>query len=348
MNPRSPKIAFLVLLAALMAAFCAMVRPFLLPALFAMLIAVICDPIYRFFFRLIGRWRYLASFIATVIVTVCVLAPLAIVVGVVIVNISGAIDFITSQLQGGQAASNLDAINAWLNAKRDSYAAFLPADINFREAMLSFLTSFGKAVYQYSPKVISATANVASGFMLMIVFIFVFFADGGRFYHAVFGLLPLADEHKSIIASEIRSVISATFLGQMATSLAQGLLIGIGFWIAGISNPLLWGIVAVGVTLVPVIGGPLMYVPAAAALFMGGETTRGLFLFLYGVGIVSMVDNIIKPLILRGKVDIHPLLLALSLIGGGLWLGASGIIIGPLVVVLMLAMLKIYQKEFIS
>jgi len=131
------------------------------------------------------------------------------------------------------------------------------------------------------------------------------------------------------------------------TACAQGLLIGIGYWIAGISNPAVWGALAIGVTLIPVIGGPVMYVPPAAALIIGGHFYSGLFLLLFGVGIVSTVDNVIKPLAMRGKVNVHPVLLALALVGGTFWLGTAGIIVGPVVVALMLAMIRIYRKEFL-
>ncbi|OGQ48565.1 MAG: hypothetical protein A3I09_03030 [Deltaproteobacteria bacterium RIFCSPLOWO2_02_FULL_47_10] len=347
MPEKASRIAFLILLVALMAAFVAIIKPFLLPAMFALVIAVICNPIYRFFFRLFKEWRYIASLVTTFIVCLCILAPLGIVVVVVIINASQAVSYITQQLEGGQIAVAIDVINAWLTTKSVEYANLLPADFNLRTMLVGFLKSVGRIVYQYSPQVLSATANIAASLLLVIIFLFVFFADGARLYKTLLGLLPFDENHKQILANDIRLVISATFLGQIATSCAQGLLIGIGFMLAGIDNPAFWGLVAVGVTLVPVIGGPLMYVPAGIALIISGHFGKGGFILLYGVLIVSMIDNVVKPLVMRGKVNIHPVILALSLIGGGLWLGAAGIIVGPLVVVLMLACLRIYQREFV-
>jgi predicted PurR-regulated permease PerM len=159
-------------------------------------------------------------------------------------------------------------------------------------------------------------------------------------------LLPLEPEHKQVLAKEVAGVITGTFAGMVATALAQGILIGIGYWIAGIANPLVWGVVAIGVTLIPVIGGPAMYIPPAIALIIGGSMGKGIFLLIWGVAIVSMADNIIKPIVMRGKVDVHPVLLALAIIGGSMWLGAIGFIVGPVVVALMLTMLRIYRREF--
>jgi len=345
MNDKAPKIAFLVFLFILIVAFSAMLKPFLFPLLFAALVAVISDPVYQLFYRLFKR-RYIASAIATLIVSVGFLLPLGIVAAVIIANFGDAVNFIMQELQSGRTSAMFDRLNLWIIDHRYMVANIVPEDLSIKDGAISVIKSVGTVVYQYSPKVISATANILGGFLLTIVFIFIFFAEGGTIYRTLFGLLPLEDAHKQVIASEIRGVVSAVFLGQIATSVAQGVLIGFGFWLVGINNPVLWGLVAMGVTLIPVIGGPLMYLPAVAALVVNGNVGKGILLFAYGVGIVSTVDNIIKPLVMRGKVNVHPVMLALSLIGGGLWLGPAGIIVGPLVVVLLLAMLKIYAREF--
>ena len=91
-----------------------------------------------------------------------------------------------------------------------------------------------------------------------------------------------------------------------------------------------------------------MYLPPAIALIVGGSMGRGLFLLLWGLALVSTIDNVIKPVVMRGKVNVHPVLLALAIIGGSLWLGAIGFIIGPVIVALLLAMLRIYRREFLA
>ncbi|MBI2092374.1 MAG: AI-2E family transporter [Deltaproteobacteria bacterium] len=346
MNEKGPKAAFLALLIFLIIAFFAVIRPFLLPALFAVIIVVICNPIYNFFVRFVCKWRYAAALLSTIVVSLCILAPLAFIIGVVVSNAASVSGYIVSQLEGGELASAIDGVNRWISALTSRYAEFIPPDFNLRETLVGLLKSVSLIVYKYSPQVVSAGANIIGGIILLVIFILVLFAEGGRIYQSLISLLPLKDEHKQVLAREVRGVISGTFLGMMATSFAQALLIGIGFWIAGISKPAVWGAVAIGVTLIPVVGGPLMYVPAAIILMISGKFGTGLFLLLYGVLLVSMIDNVIKPLVMRGKVNIHPLLLALSLIGGAIWLGPAGMIVGPLVVVLMLAMLKIYQQEF--
>jgi predicted PurR-regulated permease PerM len=346
MENKTYKRAFLVVLLALIAAFIAVVRPFLLSAFFALLLVIICAPIHKFLLKRLHK-RYLAAFFATLFVALCVMAPLGIIVIVIISNFLQVSTFVTTQLQTSQFAHALDSFNLWVNANLSQISDLIPPDFNIRTHLLTMFTAAVKVLYQYSPKVLAATANIIGEVLLTIVFVFILFAEGARMFNAIFPLLPMEERHKDVLTKEIRFVVSATFLGMMATAVAQGILIGIGFWIAGISNPFVWGLVAIGVTLVPVIGGPLMYVPAAVSLIVSGHLGAGIFLLLYGVCIVSMIDNVIKPLAMRGKVNVHPLLLAFCLVGGGIWLGAVGIIIGPLIAALLLAMLRIYRKEFV-
>jgi predicted PurR-regulated permease PerM len=346
MPSKAARISFLILLLLLMCAFAAIIRPFILPALIAFLIAVICWPVNRAFNRWCGRRRHVAALAATLVVSLCILVPLGIMVTIATMNAVDTIGSLTSKLEAGRIAQAIDTTNHWIQAKIVDLAGEGLPEFNLRTRLLAFFSTVGTLAYQYSPQVFSATANLAAGLVLVILFIFIFFADGQKLYAVLMDLIPLAQDHKQVLAREIGSVITATFVGMIATACAQGFLIGVGFWIAGIDNALVWGILAIGVTLIPFVGGPIMYIPAAIALMISNHFYSGLFLLVYGVAIVSTIDNIIKPLALRGKVNAHPILLALGLIGGGLWLGMTGIIVGPVVVVLMLAMIQIYRKEF--
>ncbi len=348
MQNKSSKTAFLVLLALLIIAFGAIIKPFLLPAIFAVLVVVICKPVYGLCMGLCRDKRYLASLVATLFVTLCIFIPLGLVVAIIINNAGDVINYVTQQLAGGQVAHSLDVLNEWITGKMNQFLGFVPAEFNLRHTIVGLLQSASGMIYQYSPKVFAVTAGLLGGFILLVILVLVLFAEGEMIYQNIISIVPLEAGHKKILASEVRGVITGTFLGQMATSVAQGILIGIGFWIAGINDPWIWALVAIGVTMIPVIGGPLMYLPAAFALMVNGSWGRGLFLLIYGVGIVSMIDNLIKPLVMRGRVNIHPILLALGLIGGGIWMGPAGIIVGPLVVALLMAMLRIYQREFLS
>ncbi len=345
---KASKISFLVLLLILMASFVVIIQPFLVAALVALIITVICWPINRLCIRLCRGRRYVAAGLATLLVFLCILGPLSTIITFAAVNAVEAVKAVISHLEVGSLAQAIDQANVWLQNKITAFPQFIPAEFNIREKLLEFLSSAGKVVYEYSPKVFTATAGFFAGFLLVVLFLFMFFAEGDSLQEALLSLVPLNPEHKQVLTREVAGVITGTFAGMVATALAQGVLIGIGYWIAGIANPLVWGVVAIGVTLIPVIGGPVMYIPPAIALIMGGSMGKGIFLLIWGIGLVSMADNVIKPVVMRGKVNVNPVLLALAIIGGSMWLGAIGFIVGPVIVALMLAMIKIYRREFIS
>lgn len=343
------KISFLTLLAILVVAFLFMMRPFAFAAVFASLVVIICNPLYTRVEKVFRNRPYAASGVATLLVSLGVLAPLGLIVWVIVSNATGLVNYISGELQTGHGAALLDGANTWLTQKLREISSVLPdgyREFNIREMVLGAVQSASKVVYVYSSQVVTATANVVLALFMVMIFIFVFFAEGARVADGALSLLPLSEEHKRILIKEVQNAISAIFLGMIITALAQALLLGIGYWIAGISRPVLWALMAVLVTLTPVIGGPLMYIPTSISLILGGRWGAGVFLLLYGICIVSTVDNVIKPLVMRGKVDVHPLLLALSLVGGSLWVGPAGIIVGPLLVALLLSMLRTYRREF--
>lgn len=341
--------AFLVLLFIFFVIFLFIIKSFLLPGVFSILIAIIADPIYRFFLKTVRNHRYIAAFLATTIVSLCVVIPFTVILLVIASNITEVIKNIIEQLESGQLAHAIDNANLWLRERLSFISSILPVEydtLNIREMLLNALKIVGKDVYGFSSGFVKMTVSIAAGLILTVILIFTFFAEGSAILKYLLSLIPLSEEHKNLLTRETRQVISGTFLGMIATAFAQGFLSGVAYWLVGFSNPALWALVGVVVTLIPVIGGPTMYVPASIGLFLTGSYGKAVFLFLFGVGIISTVDNIIKPLIMRGKVDVHPVLLGLCLIGGGLWAGLVGIIIGPLVAALMLAMLRAYKREF--
>jgi len=344
---QASRIGFFVLLILLMAAFVLIIRPFLVPALLALIITVICWPVNRGCMRVCRGRRYVAAGLATLLVSLCILGPLGTVISVAAMNAASALKAVISHLEAGALAQTIDQTNVWLQSKIAAFPQFVPAQIDLRSKLLEFLSAAGKVAYEYSPKVFSATAGVFTGLLLVALFLFMFFAEGDRLQQVLLSLVPLDPEHKRVLTREVSGVITGTFAGMIVTALAQGLLIGIGYWIAGIENAFVWGVVAIGVTLIPVIGALAMYLPPAAALIIGGSIGRGVFLLIWGFVLVSMADNVIKPVVMRGKVNVHPVLLALAIIGGSLWLGAIGFIIGPVIVAMMLAMIRIYRREFI-
>jgi predicted PurR-regulated permease PerM len=129
--------------------------------------------------------------------------------------------------------------------------------------------------------------------------------------------------------------------------LIQGVVAFFGFWAFGLPSPLLWAVMVVFAALIPILGSPLAWIPAALYFLVNGHMGHALGMTAYGVFVISMVDNIVKPIILRGSAQIHMMLGFLSIMGGLIAFGPKGLIVGPVVLSLVLSAYRIYRYDIL-
>jgi predicted PurR-regulated permease PerM len=137
-------------------------------------------------------------------------------------------------------------------------------------------------------------------------------------------------------------MIYATIYGGILIAIIQGLLGGLSFWVLGLPSPIFWGTAMALLSFIPIGGTALIWAPAAIILLIGGAILKGLILLGVGVVIISMVDNILRPLFISSKTNIHPLLLFFAVLGGIQAFGLIGLVAGPLIVTLFLTLIEIY------
>ena len=159
-------------------------------------------------------------------------------------------------------------------------------------------------------------------------------------------LSPLSKDHEEGLFKKFREISNATLYGIFLTALVQGTLGGIGFVVAGIPNALFWGTAIAVFSLVPVFGTSIVWFPAGVLLLASQSWFGGIFLLAWGFGVVSTVDNLIRPYLIGGKAKMHQLLMFLAVFGGIFAFNLIGVIIGPLVLTLFFAFLHIYESEY--
>jgi len=148
------------------------------------------------------------------------------------------------------------------------------------------------------------------------------------------------------LSKKFTEVSQGTIYGILFTAIIQGIIGGIGFFFVGIPAALVWGTLMTFSALIPAIGTGIVWVPAVIILLIQGNIISGLFLFFWSLILVSLSDNVIRSYFIKGKIKMHPLLTFFSLIGGFLYFGLMGLIIGPLVLVLSVTLLHIYTLEY--
>ena len=192
-----------------------------------------------------------------------------------------------------------------------------------------------------------AFARLAFGLLIFVMALFFWFADGPEIVKALMVLSPLEDKYEQQLLTEFQMLVRAVVAGSIASATAQAVLSGVGFWFAGMQSIFLLMALTALLAMVPFVGASLVWIPASLWLAFGeGNMTAGIALAIYGVLIVSTVDNVIRPWIIMERASLHPLAGLLGVLGGIQTLGPLGVFIGPIVVAFLQTLLTLLHREF--
>jgi predicted PurR-regulated permease PerM len=188
-------------------------------------------------------------------------------------------------------------------------------------------------------------------FIAVTIILFVVYyvlTDGERLVTYLKRALPLPDSQVTRMLHEAHSALRAVFFGQIVTSLIQGVLGGIGFLIAGVPGAIIWAAVMAILSLLPVVGAFLVWIPAALYLLVTGDIWQGVFLTAWGFILVSQVDNFVRPKLIGDRADIHPLFVLVGVLGGVAAWGFIGLFLGPLLVGITISVLRVWEAEYLD
>jgi len=177
---------------------------------------------------------------------------------------------------------------------------------------------------------------------LFLMTLFFLLRDGPSLRREIRRISPLSDTQEDEIVDHLVRTVKGVLQAMILVPIAQGVVAIPGFHFLGVPSPLLWGLMVVLTSFIPIVGSPLAWLPAAGYLFVYGSTGRAVAMLIYGVVLISGIDNLIKPALLRGSAQIHPLLGFLAILGGLLSFGPLGFLIGPVILSLGLSSLRIY------
>lgn len=295
--------------------------------------SIVLYPIYDWFTqRKLPNWF---SSLVTVFLFVIILCGPLLGIGVLILNQSQ--DVYRTVVEDGGVRPFMDSVGNTINK-------FLPPGVTFdiNEKASSFVSYLSGNI----AKIFSATVSAFFSFILMLLIMFYFLKDGTRWRKAVVVLSPLADKDDEKIIRRLTLAVNGVIKGSLLIALIQGLMMGIGLWIFGIPNPALWGVVAAVSAMIPSIGTALISIPTIIYLFYIGDTVSAIGLLVWATVAVGLIDNFLAPYIVGSKINIPPLLILFSVLGGIAFLGPVGILIGPLSLSLLYALISIYRNDF--
>lgn len=216
------------------------------------------------------------------------------------------------------------------------------------------LESYGSTASGYARNLLLNIGTSTTSFLgrtvlgaaIMIISLYFFLLDGPKMLESLKSLSPIDDQYEQELYDEFGRVSRAVVVATLLAALVQGLLGGIGYYFAGLPSVFLLTLLTGVLALVPFVGAAAVWIPCSLWLyFFDNNLSAAVGLALYGTLVVSMSDNLIKPLVLHGQSNIHPLLALLSVLGGVAALGPIGILIGPMIVAFLQTLLKILQRE---
>src|SRR5918999_2543923 len=338
--------AFLLLLvAAISAAFVAMIRAFLLTILLAAIFAGLSYPAYQWVLGKLAGRKAPAAVATLVLLLALVMAPLLAVLGAGANEALRVTETIRPRLQ--QLVDQPGEFDSRLRA--------LPGYHRIEPYREQILTKAGELVGSTSAFLFSAlsattraTALFIFHFFVLLYTMFFFLTGGPGLLKGVLAYLPLTEADKQRMVGKFVSVTRATLKGTILIGVAQGLLGGLAFWALGIDGAIFWGTVMTVLSIVPGIGGALVWLPAAIILTTTGEIWRGIALALFCALVVGSVDNVLRPRLVGSDTKMHELLIFFSTLGGLMLFGAMGFILGPILAALFVTAWEMFGTAFRS
>ena len=183
---------------------------------------------------------------------------------------------------------------------------------------------------------------------LFVLMLFFLLRDGPHLRRVINQISPLSSAQEDQIFDHLTRTVNGVLRAMVLVPLVQGIVALPAFLVFGVPAPLLWSAMVVLAALVPLVGSPLGWIPACVFLFANGETWQWVGLLLYGTVVISGIDNIVKPVLLRDAARIHPMLGFLAIVGGVLSFGPMGVFVGPVILSLVISALRIYRMDILQ
>jgi predicted PurR-regulated permease PerM len=341
MNERRPDTRWLALLAGtiLMLYLCwEMLRPFLQVVIWSALVAILFYPAHRFILARVRR-PSLAAALSLLLVVVVVIAPIAFVTTAVVTEMANMAQWLQNTILALRA--DPEAAKS-LQAALDSARQYVDVD------QVANPEKFAPYVQQVSQFLLSKSAGFVGGLvggLMSLAFtlftLFYLFRDGEAIGLRLPAILPLDRARSEALLERTRTTITACVYGVLVIAIIQGALGGVMFAILGLPSALLWGVVMTILATIPMAGAAVVWAPAAAILVVAGSYTKAAVLFGWGMLVISTVDNFLRPRLVSERANLHPLFIFFSVLGGLSAFGIVGLLIGPVVLAITIALLEV-------
>lgn len=336
------KRAFILLLIAVTAGFGLVLEEYAVAIFWGVVFAIVFAPLHRKLLMRMPNKPTLAALATLLISLVMVILPLSL-IGLSLIKETAAIyDRISSgNLSAGSYVEQVfNALPSWLTPWMEKLHLGTLEEIQTKLSNIALQAS--KLAATKAVGLGQNTLGFVVGFGVMLYLIFFLLRDGKELVARIWAATPLAPEHKRELAIKFITVIRATVKGNLAVAAAQGALGGLIFWILGIQGAVLWAVVMAFLSLLPAVGAGLVWGPVAIYFLATGAVTKGLILAAYGVLVIGLVDNVLRPLLVGKDTKMPDYVVLISTLGGMALFGLSGFVLGPAIAALFMAAWELF------
>lgn len=318
------------------------IKPFA-PALFiAAVLAGAISPLYERLSRRMGERRMLAAGIATLTVLLLVILPLAWLGVVLAQEAADGVSYVRRTLRSEGVGGLINDLPAPMRAAAQKVLEKLPQDT---EELTQVAGQQGSRAASAVGGFVSATWSVLVQMVMMLIAFFFLLVDGPRLVRWAVDVLPLRQTQSINLLADFRKVTVAVLVSSIATSAIQAAVAFAGYLLAKVPNPMFFGFVTFLVGLVPAVGAGAVTLGAALIVYLSGRPGAALFLAIWGVVFVGLADNVVKPYLIRGGIELHGAVVFFSLVGGLAYFGPVGLLAGPLIVSFFMAVVRMWKAE---
>lgn len=321
--------------------------PFLSPILWAVVLSYALYPLYARWREAFGGRESLTAFVMCLVMTVGLLLPLLYLTLLVAQDLADLISSLLLYLRQQEEGSLIERLRQYpviAGFVKEVHNLELLTGTDLRSNLLEGLSDLGGMLIQQTTRMVRNLVQAGLEFGIVLLASFYFFRDGDRMVAWMQDVLPITSDRRRLVLKRFDEVVKGAVYGNTVVALAEGFIGGLAFWLVGLPSPLLWGAVMAITAYLPLIGAGLVWVPAAMYFGVQGAYGRMWVLIAAGIGI-AVIDYLVRNIVVGEASKLHSLIMFFSVIGGIEFFGLVGIVAGPLIVAVAVALLETYRSE---
>lgn len=339
-----PQNSFLILLGLVTLAFVWILLPFSGAIFWGVVLAIVFAPVHARLLANLGQRPNTAALLTLLLIILMVILPVTLISAALVDQALG----LYAMLSDGQIDFDLTLRRAvaglpgWAGSLFDRHESTIMATL--RDKLSAVVAQAGQLAALYALDIGRNALNFLISVTVMLYLLFFLFRDGRTIALRIKRVVPLDTQYKKPLFANFVTVIRATVKGNVLVAMAQGTLGGLIFWFLDVPGPVLWGVVMSFLSLLPAVGAAIIWGPVAAYFLFTGSVWQGAVLALYGVLVIGLVDNLLRPMLVGKDTKLPDYLVLLSTIGGMALFGLNGFVIGPVIAALFIASWGLFAR----